>query len=86
LVVAEGIETALAASVIEHQGTLLRPIWATLSAANLAAFPVLPEIEALTIIADADDSGAGQKAAAACAQRWRDAGREVTRLIPMRVP
>jgi phage/plasmid primase-like uncharacterized protein len=83
LVIAEGIETALAASVLEHQGTLLQPIWATLSADNLETFPVLRGIEALTIVVDADDGGRGQAAAAACAERWQTAGREVTRLTPL---
>lgn len=41
----------------------------------MAAFPVLPGMEALTVIADHDD--AGLRAAAACGQRWADAGREV---------
>ena len=82
LVIAEGIETALAASVIEFQATLLRPIRATLSASNLETLPVLPGIQALTLVVDADDSNAGQKAAAACAERWSAAGIEVTRLTP----
>ena len=70
LAVAEGIETALA--------TPFRPIWACLSAGNLARFPVLAGIEALTIFADNDASGTGQVAANECAQRWHEAGREVT--------
>jgi phage/plasmid primase-like uncharacterized protein len=83
LVIGEGIETTLAAATrIEHRGTLLRPACATGSAGNMATFPVLAGIEALTILVDHDASGPGQKAAEACAQRWRDAGREVTRLMP----
>jgi phage/plasmid primase-like uncharacterized protein len=83
LVIGEGIETTLAAATrIEHRGTLLRPAWATGSAGNMATFPVLAGIEALTILVDHDASGTGQKAAEACAQRWRDAGREVIRLMP----
>jgi hypothetical protein len=85
LVIAEGVETALAASVIEHQGTLLRPIWATLNAGNMQEFPVLPGIQALTIVVDADASGRGQQAAAECAERWQAAEREVTRLTPKQV-
>jgi Toprim domain len=83
LAIGEGIETTLAAATrIEHRGTLLRPAWATGSAGNMATFPVLAGIEALTILVDHDASGTGQKAAEACAQRWRNAGREVIRLMP----
>jgi phage/plasmid primase-like uncharacterized protein len=83
LVIGEGIETVLAAATrIEHRGTLLRPAWACSSAGNLEDFPVLPGIEALTILADADASGRGQEAAERCAERWADAGREVTILTP----
>jgi len=70
LAIAEGIETALAAP--------FRPVWACLDAGNLAKFPVLSGIEALTIFADNDASGTGQKAANACGERWHAAGREVT--------
>lgn len=69
LAVAEGIETALA--------TAFRPVWACLSAGNLARFPVLAGIEALTIFADNDASGTGERDAFACAGRWHAAGREV---------
>src|SRR4051794_36132798 len=49
LVIGEGIETSLAAATrIEHKGTLLRPAWATGSAVNMAAFPVLAGIDSLT--------------------------------------
>ena len=48
----------------------------------MRAFPVLAGIEALTILVDHDVSGEGQFAAAICAQRWREAGREVVRLMP----
>jgi len=71
LAIAEGIETALAASHLH------RPVWACLDAGNLAAFPVLNGIESLTIFADNDESGTGQRAAADCADRWLDAGCEV---------
>jgi putative DNA primase/helicase len=66
---AEGIETALAAA---HVHT---PVWAAIDASNLAAFPVLPGVEALTIFADHDE--AGLRAAQACAARWQAPGREV---------
>jgi hypothetical protein len=83
LVIGEGVETTLAAATcIAHRGTLLQPAWACGGSGNLTAFPVLAGIEALTIIVDNDESGGGQDAAAKCARRWIDAGREVTRLTP----
>jgi phage/plasmid primase-like uncharacterized protein len=83
LVVGEGLETvAAAATRIEHRGTLLCPAWALIDKGNLQNFPVLPGIEALTILVDNDESGDGQKAASVCARRWLDAEREVIRLTP----
>jgi hypothetical protein len=82
LVLGEGVETVLAASQIEFRGTLLQPTWAAGCAGNMAHFPVLAGIEALTLLVDNDRSGAGQAAAAQCGRRWFDAGREVIRLTP----
>ena len=82
LCVAEGLETALAAAMIEHRGTLLRPTWALGSAGAIRVLPVLASIEALTILVDHDAGGAGQDAASECARRWTAAGRGVVRLIP----
>jgi hypothetical protein len=67
--VAEGIETALSLA------WAYAPVWACIDAGNLAVFPVLPGIEALTIGADNDP--AGTTAAQDCARRWVDADREV---------
>lgn len=75
LAIAEGIETALAAP--------FRPVWACLSAGAMEVFPVLPGIEALTILTDHDK--AGVKAANACAARWHAAGSEVTFVMPTRL-
>jgi putative DNA primase/helicase len=69
LCVGEGIETCLTAA---HAFT---PAWACLDAGNLGELPVLPGVEALTIVADHDK--AGITAANACGQRWADAGCEV---------
>ena len=81
LVLGEGVETTLAASTrIEHRGTLLQPAWAAGSAGNMANFPVLSGIEALTILVDNDS--AGERAADQCRARWGAAGREVTLLKP----
>jgi phage/plasmid primase-like uncharacterized protein len=83
LVLGEGVETTLAAATrIVHRGTMLRPAWAAGCANNMRTFPVLAGIEALTLLVDNDASGTGQLAAAECAQRWLEAGREVIRLTP----
>ena len=71
--VAEGIETTL---------TLARgftPAWSVIDAANLAAFPVLPGIEALTVAVDHDT--AGLKGFKMVAERWHAAGREVRKVL-----
>jgi len=83
VVIGEGVETTLAAATrIQHRGTLLTPAWATGDAGHIEKFPVLPGIDALTVLVDHDENGRGQRAAAECARRWRAAGREVTQLIP----
>jgi phage/plasmid primase-like uncharacterized protein len=78
LVIGEGVETTLTvATRFMCDGTLLQPAWAAASAGNLENFPVLPGIEALTIVADNDANERGQDAARLCARRWEKAGREV---------
>lgn len=67
--VAEGIETALSLA------WAYAPVWACIDAGNLAAIPVLPGIESLTI--GADNDSAGIAAAQACAARWAAADAEV---------
>jgi putative DNA primase/helicase len=69
---AEGLETALSAMSIG-----LRPLWATGSTSLLKAFPLLCGIETLSIIADHDVNGAGEKASRFLEVRYRRAGREV---------
>ena len=74
LAVTEGAENGLA---VAHA---FSPVWAMVDAGNLAAFPTLPGVEVLTILADHDT--AGLRAAALCARRWADAGREVRIAAP----
>ena len=69
LLCGEVIETALS---LAHAAA---PCWAAVDAGNLAALPVLPGIETLTIGADNDP--AGRQAARRCATRWARAGRAV---------
>lgn len=75
--IAEGIETAL--SVMQAG---FRPMWACLSAGAIAAFPVLPGVDCLTVFADHDKSGTGEQAARECLTRWMDAGREAVAISP----
>jgi putative DNA primase/helicase len=74
LVLGEGVETCLAAARAS-----LTPVWATISAGNLARFPVMPGLEGLTILADHDRPDkrgrrAGIDAAAAVVERYVAAG------------
>jgi putative DNA primase/helicase len=68
--IGEGIETCLAARQLG-----LRPTWAMGSCGAIAAFPVLPGIESLTVLAENDEASA--KSVTACATRWAEKGREV---------
>jgi phage/plasmid primase-like uncharacterized protein len=83
LVLGEGVETVLAAATrIEHRGTLLQPAWASGSAGNMANFPVLSGIEALTLLIDNDVNGVGQRAGEECRARWEAVSAEVILLTP----
>jgi phage/plasmid primase-like uncharacterized protein len=88
LVLGEGVETVLSMALHRtHRGKLLRPAWAVCVANNLRNFPILSNIEILTVLVDNDlpdqrGRRAGQEAAAKCAARWSEAGREVIRLTP----
>jgi CHC2 zinc finger/Toprim domain len=75
LVLAEGIETALAAAY----GGGYRPVWAMAGTDGIKAFPVLPGIDGLTILAEKDKSGvtASADAVRECGTRWTKAGRDV---------
>jgi hypothetical protein len=79
LTIAEGVETALSGIQLGW-----RPAWSVSDAAGIAKFPVLPGVEALTILVDNDESGTGQRRAIECSDRWTKAGREVLRVIPRR--
>ncbi|MDR2214629.1 MAG: PriCT-2 domain-containing protein [Nevskiaceae bacterium] len=72
LCIAEGIETALSMAHV------WRPVWSVIDKGHLRKFPVLADVEGLTIWADNDSSGGGLDAARECARRWRDAGRSVS--------
>jgi putative DNA primase/helicase len=87
LVLGEGVETALAAAL---EG--LTPVWATMSAGNLAAFPVLPGLEGLTVLVDHDKPNAktgkraGRAAALELIRRYNEAGFDPKRDIKVIYP
>jgi putative DNA primase/helicase len=74
--IAEGLETALAVSAQDHG-----PVWALGSTSLIQTFPVLDDIDRLTIWADADDPG--RKAAQICGSRWLAAGKIVKAWEPV---
>jgi putative DNA primase/helicase len=77
LLIAEGIETALAGMVATG-----RPAWAALSTSGLVALRLPWPVREVTIIADHDRSGAGERAARAAARRWLAEGRVVRIALP----
>jgi putative DNA primase/helicase len=82
LTLAEGIETALAGLMLGFA-----PAWALCSSGRIRTFPVLPGVEALTVLVDHDDeakskAGAGQVCARQVSKVWTAAGREVLRVVP----
>ena len=73
LALSEGIETGLA--VMTACPDL--PVWATLSTSGLEQIDLPPAAQRVLILADHDASGAGLRAAEACARRLRAQGRDV---------
>jgi phage/plasmid primase-like uncharacterized protein len=78
LVIAEGIESSLAASVL-----LRMPAWAAVSAGNLRDSLALPPSVREVVIA-ADHDAPGLEAAQAAARRWKAEGRTVRIAKPQR--
>jgi putative DNA primase/helicase len=71
LVVAEGLETAMAASCAGMDAA----IWAMGSSVGIAGLPVLPWVTNLVILAE-NDGGASQKAVSAYRHTWSTAARK----------
>jgi hypothetical protein len=80
LLVAEGIETALAAMQATAQ-----PAWAALSTSGLVALRLPAMVRTVIILADHDSHGAGERAARTAAHRWLAEGRRVEIYISPRV-
>jgi putative DNA primase/helicase len=77
LMVAEGIETCLAAMQASSM-----PGWAALSTSGLVALVLPAIVRTVIILADHDCSGAGERAARSAAQRWLGEGRRVRIAMP----
>ena len=75
IVIGEGIESSASAGRL-----LTLPAWAAISAGNLAALVLPPEVRAVVIAADHDEPG--QQAADHAAARWRAEGRLVRIATP----
>jgi hypothetical protein len=75
LTIGEGIESAISARQLGF-----RPTWAVGSVGAISTFPVLPGIQGLTILAEADE--ASRRAVKACGSRWHNADREVIVVRP----
>jgi hypothetical protein len=75
--ITEGVEDAIAVLLSGWA-----PVWAATSSGAIARFPVLSDIDALTIFADAD--GPGIREAEKCAARWHNAQRDVCIAAPRR--
>ncbi len=76
--IAEGIETALTVMTACHQ----LPMWAALSAGNIAELTLPPEIDRVVICADHDGSGVGLEAARKLAAQLVDRGKRVWIAFP----
>ena len=81
LAVGEGVETAL--SFTQLRETRDVTIWATVTCANLAAFPVLDDFDEVIVAVDVEESGAGEKAAEKLKDRWLAAGKRVVLVYPI---
>ena len=77
LAIGEGVETCLAGMQLGSG-----PTWSVIDAGGMTAFPVLDRVGRLTIMADNDLSETGQRAAAACRDRWAAAGKAVRCATP----
>jgi putative DNA primase/helicase len=77
LAIGEGVETCLSCMMLGAG-----PTWSVIDAGNMTKFPVLDHVGRLTIMADNDVSGTGQRAAAACRDHWAAAGKAVRCAMP----
>jgi len=78
LLIGEGIETTLSASMLGFGS----PAWSVIDAGEMSRFPALPWIGRLTVAVDHDVKGEGEKAAAETKARWEAAGLRVRTAMP----
>lgn len=78
LIVAEGIETALAARIAVPE----LPAWAAVSSGGIARLRVPPDVREVIVAADHDPNGAGERAARDLAGRLRTDGVTVRLAMP----
>jgi hypothetical protein len=78
LVIGEGVETCMAAQLAG-----LRPVWALGSANAIGQFPVLPGIEAITVLGENNDGGKNAEQMQMCAARWFGAEKEAIEFTPV---
>ena len=76
--IGEGVETCMTGRNRRN----FRPAWALGSDGEIANFPVLSGIEAITLMQENDANGASQRACETCALRWHTAGHEVFIDVP----
>jgi hypothetical protein len=57
-------------------------MWSCGSTSIMAKLPVVSGIECISVLADHDENGAGERAALELEQRWLAAGREVLVVAP----
>jgi putative DNA primase/helicase len=77
LAIGEGVETCLSGMMLGFG-----PTWSVIDADGMTGFRVLDHVGRLIIMADNDVSGTGQRAAAACRERWAAAGKAVRCVMP----
>jgi putative DNA primase/helicase len=80
--VAEGIETCLAAMQSTRLPGWAAPGWAALSTWGMKALVLPPVVREIIILADHDADGAGERAARVAAERWLSEGRQVRIAMP----
>ena len=80
LVIAEGVESALAASELSGW-----PAWAALSAGGIGRLVLPAAARDIVIACDRDPSGVGERYARIAASRWSTEGRRIRLVIPDRI-
>jgi hypothetical protein len=78
LLIGEGVETVLSASLLFH----MQPAWSVISRSGIAKFPALPGMKSITVAVDNDQSGDGPRDAETMSERLSAEGIKVIRKRP----